>query len=526
VAVVRNSGSSKIYLNGTGGTAVACAVNWSTNSIFNIASDSNATLNAYISNLRVLKGTALYTSNFTPPTANLTAIANTSLLTCQNSTLIDNSNNVFTITSYGDARPIAQSPFTQTTTAINTTYLGSGYFDGTGDQLSYANNPLLAFFTSNFTVECWIYPQSASGQSVMNYSNGQASNSNFAWEMYQISGTTIQFGINDSDGATGYVASSTGLLINRWNHIAAVRNGNTMSIYVNGVAGGTTVTVTGSGFADIFQPTKFLSVTGLASTPTPGAALNISGDPVQYRVVVITNLGSTKYYFQISPALTILKAPAHSTGIIIRQKYSQCRITGHDFLLIGTGNATTTNYPNVDVSTSLNYRQITESAGGRVFQTSTDQDGNFLVGNLFGVQQASGIVTISADQFSLDGLKELTIGGLSVGPNAVVIEQFSTDSYFIANSDKIIPTQRAIKTYLARNVAGGGANATAGQVTAGTVGVGGPNRIFSPTLSTINVPRTVNFTQSRAGVTGGINGTMLAAAFFNSSFSGGANTDE
>ena len=294
----------------------------------------------------------------------------------------------------------------------------------------------------------------------------------------------------------------------------------------------TTVTISGTGYADIFQSGKYLSVTGLASTPTPGAALNISGDPIQYRVVVITNLGSTKYYFQISPALTILKAPSHGLGVTVRQKYSQCRITGHDFLLIGTGNAATTNYPYTDVSTALNYRQITESAGGRVFQTSTDQDGNFLVGNLFGVQQASGIVTISADQFSLQGLQSLTIGGLSVGPNAIVIEQFSTDSYFTANSDKIIPTQRAIKTYLARNVAGGGAAATAGQVTAGVVGVGGPNRIFSPTLSTINVPRTVNFTQGKAGgigaagSTGGINGTMLAATFFNSSFSGGANSDK
>jgi hypothetical protein len=292
----------------------------------------------------------------------------------------------------------------------------------------------------------------------------------------------------------------------------------------------TTVTVNGDGYGDIFQPSKNLSVVGLTSAPTPGAALNITGDPVQYRVVVITNIGSNKYYFQISPSLTILKAPSHGQGITIRQKYSQCRITGHDFLLIGTGNATTTNYPNTDVSTALNYRQITETAGGRVFQTSTDQDGNFLVGNLFGVQQASGIVTISADQFSLQGLKELTIGGLSVGPNAIVINQFSTDSYFTANSDSIIPTQRAIKTYLARNVAGGGANATAGQVTAGTVGVGGPNRIFSSTLSTINVVRTVNFTQGKvgavAGATGGINGTMLAAAFFNSTFSGGANTDE
>jgi len=288
----------------------------------------------------------------------------------------------------------------------------------------------------------------------------------------------------------------------------------------------TTVNVTGDGYGDIFQPSKYLSVVGLSSAPTPGAALNITGDPVQYRVVVITTLGSTKYYFQISPALTILKAPTHGQGITIRQKYSQCRITGHDFLLIGTGNATTTNYPYTDVTTALNYRQITETAGGRVFQTSTDQDGNFLVGNLFGVQQASGIVTISADQFSLQGLKELTIGGLSVGPNAIVINQFSTDSYFTANSDSIIPTQKAIKTYLARNVAGGGANATAGQVTAGTVGVGGANRIFSSTLTTINVPRTVNFTQGKNGTTGGINGNMLAATFFNSSFSGGANSDD
>jgi hypothetical protein len=288
----------------------------------------------------------------------------------------------------------------------------------------------------------------------------------------------------------------------------------------------TTVTVNGDGYGDIFQPSKYLSVIGLTSAPTPGAALNISGDPVQYRVVVITNLGGNKFYFQISPALTILKAPTHGQGLTIRQKYSQCRITGHDFLLIGTGNAVTTNYPFTDVTTALNYRQITETAGGRVFQTSTDQDGNFLVGNLFGVQQASGIVTISADQFSLQGLKELTIGGLSVGPNAIVINQFSTDSYFTANSDSIIPTQRAIKTYLARNVAGGGAAATAGQVTAGTVGLGGPNRIFSSTLSTVNVNKTVNFTQGQNGTKGGINGNMLAAAFFNSAFSGGANTDD
>jgi hypothetical protein len=43
--------------------------------------------------------------------------------------------------------------------------------------------------------------------------------------------------------------------------------------------------------------------------------------------------------------------------------------------------------------------------GGQGFTSSnpTDQDGNFVVGNLFGVQQATGIVTLNASQFGLTG---------------------------------------------------------------------------------------------------------------------------
>ena len=67
-----------------------------------------------------------------------------------------------------------------------------------------------------------------------------------------------------------------------------------------------------------------------------------------------------------------------------------------------------------------------------MFVVSTDQDGNFKVGNLFGVQQATGTVTISASLFNLNGITSLAIGGFSVGTNAVIINQFSTDSYFTA----------------------------------------------------------------------------------------------
>jgi len=277
----------------------------------------------------------------------------------------------------------------------------------------------------------------------------------------------------------------------------------------------TVITVqSGDGYADIYQPSKFLTVSNLGFLPTPGAALTINGNPNQYRIVLITDLGANKAQFQISPPLTILLAPEHNTSINIRQKYSQCRITGHDFLLIGTGNKETTNYPNVDVNTALPYQQIAENNGGRVFQTSTDQDGNFKVGNLFAVQQASGIVTISADQLSLTGLQTLSLGGFQLGTNSVVITQFSTDSYFTANSDSIVPTQRAIKAYIARNIAGGGANAQAGAIVAGTFGVGGPNRIYSSTQQQLFVRNSMRMTK-------GINGTMLAKSFFAHGFSVG-----
>jgi hypothetical protein len=65
----------------------------------------------YISNLRILNGTALYTSSFTVPTSPLTAIANTSLLTCNADTIVDSSTNNFTITNNNTATVSSVVPF-------------------------------------------------------------------------------------------------------------------------------------------------------------------------------------------------------------------------------------------------------------------------------------------------------------------------------------------------------------------------------------------------------------------------------
>ena len=82
-------------------------------------------------------------------------------------------------------------------------------------------------------------------------------------------------------------------------------------------------------------------------------------------------------------------------------------MTGHDFLDIGTGDITSTNYPNVPSQLADQGREVTELNGGRVYFTSTDQDGDFRVGDLFRVEQSTGVATLNADAFDLSGLTEL-----------------------------------------------------------------------------------------------------------------------
>ena len=182
--------------------------------------------NGYMSNVRLVKGTAVYTSAFTPSTTPLTAISGTSLLTCQSNRFIDNSTNAYTITKAGDVAIKSFSPFTPNSSY--STY-GSGYFDGTGDYLTVPSNSAFSLNSVDFTVEFWMYP--TGGTNAWRQIVGRRSVAGpCSWQI-TISNTNVLNFYNTTTYATGQA-----IVLNLWYHIAVVRSGTTMTFFVNGVS--------------------------------------------------------------------------------------------------------------------------------------------------------------------------------------------------------------------------------------------------------------------------------------------------
>jgi hypothetical protein len=213
-----------------------------------------------------------------------------------------------------------------------------------------------------------------------------------------------------------------------------------------------------------------------------------------------TNAGAFTSFYQVSPALSVQEATllTHLSGVETRLRYSQVRLTGHDFLDIGTGSFIETNYPGQPTQDPIQANETVENNGGRVFFTATDQDGNFRVGDLFSIEQSTGIATLNADAFNISGLQELNLGDLTLGGGSATITEFSTDPFFTADSDNVVPTQRAIKAFIASQIGGGGAALNVNSVTAGSIKISS-NQIENITGTAIKMNAVFEF---RGGVIG------------------------
>jgi hypothetical protein len=124
-------------------------------------------------------------------------------------------------------------------------------------------------------------------------------------------------------------------------------------------------------------------------------------------------------------------------------------MTGHDFLQIGTGSKVNTNWPDQPLTFPSQANEIVENFPGRCYYVSTDQDGNFRVGEFFLVEQATGTATLDASAFNLSGLSSLRLGTLGA-ELGVAINEFSSDANLGSDfsRDSAVPTQLAVKTYV------------------------------------------------------------------------------
>jgi hypothetical protein len=298
VATTRSGNSFYVFVNGTlvsGApyTLSGALFNGTTN-IIGYQPTIASYFNGYISNARIINGTAVYTASFTAPTAPLPAITNTSLLTCNAATIVDGSTNNFTITNNGSATVSSTTPFTAISSpstiklkkvyadavasivtsglVLNldagnaSSYPGSGttwtdltgngnsgtlnngptftgsfggsiVFDGTNDQVdvSSANLPI-QFGTSPFAIELWVRTTNSSKRQGLVCASGGTGNG----PIFAIESNTVGVGIYGSANVVNTGAGS--IAANTWYHIVLTRastSSNSTYIYINSVLNGT-----------------------------------------------------------------------------------------------------------------------------------------------------------------------------------------------------------------------------------------------------------------------------------------------
>ena len=269
------------------------------------------------SNYRVVKGTAVYTGNFTPPTAPLTAITNTVLLTGQSNRFVDNSTSAHVATSsstdeFNRPKTTAFGPFL-TDAAYNPAVNGASFYNGGygngANFLSTADSADFNIGNGNHTLECWCYAELIfpSGQKSLlgHYSNVyDTNNAANSYTLSVINGVVKYYirGRINAGVIIDLVATGVALTPGMWNHIAVVRNGNAFIIYTNGVAGNTnTIGITAEDGTGQFE------IGGLTNgtNPTDKSATSWSGWIADARLVVGTAVYTSNFTPPTAPLTAI-----------------------------------------------------------------------------------------------------------------------------------------------------------------------------------------------------------------------------
>ena len=359
-AVCRVSGTVTVYLNGVGGTPTSNTTDLTnTTYVPTIGQYTHNTANpftGYISNARVVKGTAVYTANFTPSAAPLTAITNTSLLLLTNNVgpFIDTSTNGFPVLRVNDTVQTGFNPFSQASA-------GAGYFDGTGDYLSSTTTTIGNFLTGDFTVEVFVNASSTATLNIMDFRGAGGTSGAFR----------VAFGTSLTGTANKIIAgwgSDDKLLVatntantNQWYHVAVTRSGTTARLFIDGVLNA--------------------SATDSTSIPDSGLFVGSYKGTTAYYFGYMSNLrivkGTAVYTANFTPPTSPLTAITNTSLLLLMDNYSIVNSTSTNRLVTLTGNTTTST---AQFPTGMN-RSIYFDGSGDSLSVAASADFNFGTGD-------------------------------------------------------------------------------------------------------------------------------------------------
>ena len=376
IALVREgtgTNQTKLYVNGSVVGQGTVSTNFSGFSQpFTVGHNGelySGAFNGYISDFRVVNGTAVYTADFTPPTERLTAITGTELLTCNLPYIADGSSNAQTVTVNGDTKTTQFSQFDHVAYSPSS-HGGSVYFDGNGDYMSLPANDGYNFGSNDFTLEAWVYVDLASISSnlpLVGWGTG-------SYKIIRLNSTGINVESNSPSNTSFTVSFASSPKTKTWNHIALVRSGNSFTAYLNGVGG-----------------TAYTSYTGNIGNGSDALNISYKSDPT--------------YYTGYIADLRIVKGTAVYTANFTPPTEPLTAISGTQLL-------TCTNKNNIYDAGSGNLLTVVGNATTDTNTTKYSNSSVYLDGTVY-VQLPAGSINISGSQdYTLEGwINFNSIGG-------------------------------------------------------------------------------------------------------------------
>lgn len=246
-------------------------------------------MDGWIDELRITRGRAIWSTHFVVPDAPVEVLADPTVFLVHGDAIKDVSRAQHTISN------------TDVTVDSGEAIVGDGSlsFNGTTAYLSAANSTDWDFGSDDFTIEGWVNltRETADFETILTIDkNSNHQSENFLFDIYNNSSSI--FRANLSDGSTQYVASATtDILDGAWHHFAAVRNGNNLLWYIDGVEEDT-VDVTG------------VSVNFDASMVVNVGARITGAEPMQgYISEVRITKGEARYTEDFAPPIDVYPKP-------------------------------------------------------------------------------------------------------------------------------------------------------------------------------------------------------------------------